>query len=509
VSGTTHEAEGLHQRSLGVADIVFFMVAASAPLTVIAGGLAVGYAASGNAGIPLLTILVAVILGIFAAGYTAMSRYVTSAGAFYSYVALGLGKVPGVAAAFIALVSYNAIQIGVYGLFGVAAGAFFGPKLGIHLEWWLWAGIAWAIVAMLGVLRIDLNARVLALAMVLECTVVAIFDVAGLANPGPQGVSLTGFDPSVAFGPAAGAAVIFCLISFFGFEQAAIYSEEAKDPRRTVPRATYIALISIAVFYAVSSWLFSVAAGPDVVTNFAAMTKAGYTSNGVPEPTAIFFIVGTINLGNFWGDAASLLFITSLFAALLSFHNAIARYAFALGREGILPRVFASVGRRTGAPIGGSVSQSLLAVIVFGGFALAGKDPVLDLFTWLPALGGIGICLLMSATSFAVFAFFRRSPDLDVGLFPARIAPLLAGVLLLALFVVMLANFNVLITGAVGMPTSSLTLILPGILLLAIVAGICVGLRLRQRGGDTYAGVGNHEEPPDPDSGHHLVREGV
>ena len=74
-----------------------------------------------------------------------MSRHVADAGAFYTYVARGLGKIPGVGAAFVALISYNAMQIGIYGLFGVATSAFMADKIGITLDWYWWCLIGGAI----------------------------------------------------------------------------------------------------------------------------------------------------------------------------------------------------------------------------------------------------------------------------------------------------------------------------------------------------------------------------
>src|SRR3954469_25450881 len=152
----------LQRRALGVPDLVFFIVAASAPLTAVAGGQAATDLVTGNKGIPFLFIPLAIILGVFAVGYAAMSHHVADAGAFYTYVTRGLGRIPGVAAAFVALVSYNAMQVGIYGLFGVAAAAFMTDKLGITLDWYWWCLIGGAIIAVLGVLQIDLNARVLA-----------------------------------------------------------------------------------------------------------------------------------------------------------------------------------------------------------------------------------------------------------------------------------------------------------------------------------------------------------
>ena len=89
--------------------------------------------------------IVSLILLIFAVGYTAMARHHTSTGAFYSFVSRGLRQHAGGAAAMIALLGYNAMQIGLYGLFAAAAAGFFSDNLGINLPWWVYAFVAMAI----------------------------------------------------------------------------------------------------------------------------------------------------------------------------------------------------------------------------------------------------------------------------------------------------------------------------------------------------------------------------
>lgn len=493
------ESGKLHRRALGVPDLVFFIVAASAPLTAVAGGQATTYLVTGNKAVPFMFIPLGIVLGLFSIGYAAMSRYVANAGAFYSYVSRGLGKLSGVGAAFVALIAYNSMQIGIYGLFGVALGAFMSGRLGINEPWWVWCLLGWAIIAVLGVLRIDLNARVLAVLLILEVLVVALFDLAVLGHPGPQGLDMVGFNPGVAFGTAAGSALTFSVASFVGFESAAIYSEECRNPSRTVARATILAVSLIAFFYATSSWLVGVAAGPDTIVNPQAMLKAGYATAGNPDSTTVLFIAGQQRLGAIWGDAASLLFATSLFAALLSFHNAVARYTFALGREGVLPPVFGRVHANTGAPVISSLAQSVLAVVVFGIFAIIGADPLLKLFTWLTNLGALGVLLLMTAASFAVVGYFRRHPEQELSRWASAIAPSVAGVLLLIVLVLGVANFNVLITGSTEAPTNIMTIILPIILFGGGLAGLVVGSVLRSRRPDVYRRIGagaEAERPP-------------
>ena len=215
------------------------------------------------------------------------------------------------------------------------------------------------------------------------------------------------------------------------------------------------------MFYALSSWLLGVAAGPNTIVDPEALVKAGFETDGAPDPTTVLFITGAERLGEIWGTAAALLFATSLFAALLSFHNAVARYAFALGREGVLPSVFGRVNSRTGAPWVASLMQSVLALTVVLIFAIAAANPVLTLFT---NLGALGVLLLMASTSFAVVGYFRRHPEDAVGSWAATWAPAIAGILLLVLLVLGVANFNVLITGLTDAPIDTITIVLPLIL---------------------------------------------
>jgi len=466
---------------------MFFIIAASAPLTAVAGGQAATYLVTGNRAVAFMFIPLGIVLALFTVGYAAMSRYIENAGAFYAYVSKGLGRVSGIGAAFVALIAYNSMQIGIYGLFGVAMGGFMA---GFDLPWWFWCLVAGVIIALLGVLQIDLNARVLAIMLGLEVLIVALFDFVILADPGPQGLTMIGFSPTIAFSAAVGATLTFCVASFVGFESAAIYSEECRDPRRTVARATYLAVGLIVVFYALSSWLLGVAAGPNTIVDPEALVKAGFETDGAPDPTTVLFITGAERLGEIWGTAAALLFATSLFAALLSFHNAVARYAFALGREGVLPSVFGRVNSRTGAPWVASLTQSVLALTVVLIFAIAAANPVLTLFTWLTNLGALGVLFLMASTSFAVVGYFRRHPEDAVGSWAATWAPAIAGILLLVLLVLGVANFNVLITGLTDAPIDTMTIVLPLILFGGGIFGLIVGALLKRSRPEVYERIG-------------------
>ncbi|MEV0716666.1 APC family permease [Asanoa sp. NPDC050611] len=466
----------LARRRLGVVHLFFFVVAASAPLTVLGGGVTTMFAVTGSKGIPLSFLVIALILGIFAVGYAAMSRHVANAGAFYSYIAQGIGRPAGVGGSFVALMTYNTIQIGLYGLFGFIIGDFMNTKFSVDQPWWVWALLGWVLIGILGMLRVDLNASVLAVLLILEIIATAVFDIVGVGNPADgSGVSLAGFDPGNLFTSGLGAVFAFAIAAFTGFESGAIYSEEVKDPRHTVARATFFAVLFTGIFYAISAWAMTVVVGPDNVQQAA--TEAG---PGVVFGTLAQYTNNTI------ADIATVLFFTSVFAALLSFHNGVARYFFALGRERVLPQFLGRTSRRTMAPIAGSIAQSVIAIVVLIFFIIADRDPVIDLFTWLSGVSAVGVVLLMAATSASVVGYFRVRRG-DESAWQGRVAPAIATILLTALLVTLVANFNYLLTPDTP---SYLRWVLPGLIALAAIAGILWGAVLKSSRPDVYEGIG-------------------
>jgi amino acid transporter len=449
-------------------------------MTVLAGGVTITFAVTGVVGVPLSYPILAVALALFAVGYAAMSRYVSNAGAFYAYLANGLGRAWGVSASFVALVAYNAIQIGLYGLFGVALGGFVAAKTGFDKPWWVWAFAAVAVVGLLGILRVDLNARILAVLLILEVLAVIAYDVGALGHPATGTITMEGLRINDLFVDGVGGVFAIGIAAFIGFESAAVYSEECKDPKRTVARATYIALLFTGLLYAISAWSFIVATGADKV-----IAPEG-------DPTAQVFTQVTEYWGPVVGDVANVLFLTSIFAALLSFHNGVARYLFALGRERVLPPSLGRTGVGSGAPVAGSVIQSLLGVATVTIFAALGRDPLTELFTWLSYTAAVGVLLLMTGTSMAVIGFFAGRQTTESA-WQRIIAPVLGTLALATVTGLTVYNSD----SVLGTEKSSpLVWILPGIIGAAAVIGLLWGLVLRALRPDVYAGIGRGAVEP-------------
>lgn len=476
---STGEANQLRKNSLGVSAVTFLVVSAAAPLTAVAGGVPLSMLLGNGPGIPLTFLLVTAILLLFSVGYVAMARHIRNAGAFYAYTAQGLGGMMGGAAAMVAILAYNAMQIGVFGLFGAATSGLFS-SFGLTLPWWIWTYVGIAVVAVLGYRRVDLSAKVLTVLVVLEYLVVLVIDAAILIKGGDGGLSAAPFTPSAFMSGAPAIGILFCFAAFIGFEATTIYSEEAREPHRTVPRATYISVLIIGVFYMLTSWL---------MVNGAGVDKLVPELQGLQDPTTFLFGLADRYVGHGIGTIMSILLVTSLFAGVLAFHNGVARYMYVAGREGLISKSIGVTHPVFQSPHVASLIQTVIATLVVALFAATGQDPVLALFSWLTNVGTLAIILLMAFTAFAIVAFFKRNPNLENNALATLVLPVITGVILLALVVYIALNF-----GAIAGASGFLAVFLPGLVLIAAFIGFLLAARLKSADSVGFARLGAGQE---------------
>ncbi|PRY49590.1 amino acid/polyamine/organocation transporter (APC superfamily) [Geodermatophilus tzadiensis] len=472
-----HEGAGPQLRGrMGVIELALTVLAFAAPLASVVAVLPLVIIFAG-VGAPLAFVAATVMLLLFAVGYTTMSRYLPNPGAFYAYISAGLTKTLGLAASFLAILGYTMIGLGITLFFGLAASdlvatTFGGPAV----PWWLYSLLLIVVVGSLAFFHIELSAKVLSLVMVLEIAVVLVFDVAVAADGGPEGLSVAPFALSNFSGASVGVAVLFAVITFIGFEATAIFREETRDPRRTVPRATYVSVAFIGVFYIVAVWLIIIAYGPSAAPDVAA------ASAPTMFPDAMDQFVGV------WArDVLSVLFLTSSFAAVLSCQNIIARYGYSLGSDRALPSALGRVHPRHGSPYVSSIV--LTVVFLLGVLAFSGSDPGVA-YAWLAGAGGFPLLLLMFLTSVAVVVFFRRSrADVDDStIWHTLIAPVLAMVALGTALYLAATNF-VLLTGGDRGTAIALQVVIWGVFLV----GIGVALYYRSKRPETYARIGRQK----------------
>ncbi|MEU7056415.1 APC family permease [Streptomyces sp. NPDC046197] len=476
------QERALRADRLGTGGLLLSVLAATAPLMVVAGVMPTTFAVMGIVGQPLLFVLLGVVLILFSVGYAEMSRHVHNAGAFYAYISRGLGGTAGAGAALVALVAYNALQAGIYGIFGFEVSNLFATYADVTVAWWIPAIAAVAVVGVLGWLKIDVNARVLGVLLVIEVALVVVFDLAAVADPAGEGLSLHAFNPDTLGGAGIGTALCFCIAAFLGFEQAPVYAEETSRPHILVPRVMFLAVGGVAVFFALSCWALTVAAGPSGIVGAARKESAG-----------LLFSLTESRLGGTFTDVLHVLFVTGMFAAMLSFHNVVARYAFAMGREGLLPAAFGRTTGTSGAPATGSLSQTVVSLVIVIAFAVADDGPagdptapVLHLFTWFGNIGALGVIVLMAAASLSVIVFFvRRGAAAAQGWRLATSALAFLALLVIAGYTV--KDFDVLVGTGHG---SALSRVLPGIIGLALAVGLVQGAVLRRRRPEAHARIG-------------------
>src|SRR5689334_9380141 len=90
---------GFRRSSLSGWGLFFFAVSASAPMTVLVGGIIGAFAVSRVAAVPAAFLLLTAVLALVWAGHVGMTRHVRHSGPLYAHVAQGLGPVPGLGAA--------------------------------------------------------------------------------------------------------------------------------------------------------------------------------------------------------------------------------------------------------------------------------------------------------------------------------------------------------------------------------------------------------------------------
>jgi amino acid transporter len=453
----------LKSNALGVMGILFFVLSAQAPLTGIAGAVPIAVGLGDGAGAPAAYAAAGVIILLFSVGFVAMGRHVVDAGAFYTYISKGLGRTTGTGSAGVALFAYCTIQAAMYGLYGAIVSGLVAQHTGLNAPWWVWALGTMAVVQVLGAAGIEMGAKVLAVFVLAEFSILLAFGLVTLAQGGgPEGLGFAqSFSPSAALQGAPGVAVMFAVASMFGFEATAIYGEEAREPRKTVPRATYLSVVVITGFFAFISWMLVSSYGASKVGAAAGKALAGGDSTGfVFAPVAALF-------GGWAATVLPVLLATSLFAGILAFHNSANRYLFSLSRDGLLPRKLCAISTRH-APWAAGCVQTAIAVLLVIPFALTGSDPVLTLFSWFSGVAVLGIMLLYFLTSVSVIVFFRRS-RLDSRLWNTLVAPVLGALGIAGAIWLILANFTTLIGGS-GATATWLAVTVPVVLVLAAVA---------------------------------------
>ncbi|WP_203236927.1 APC family permease [Nocardia panacis] len=414
-------------------------------------------------------VIATAVLLLFAVGYGQMSRLLTNAGGFYAFVVKGLGPTLGLVAGFLALLGYNCFVAGAVGTSGFFTASVLGDVVGLRWNWGIWSAISVVLVFLFSRRGIAVSAKVLGASLILEVSILLVLDFSVLFR---HGFSLSVFDPGVAFTGGIGLALLFAANAFIGFEATALFGEEAKNPLRTVPRATYTAIGFIGAFAAFTSWAVISAIGVEQAKDVA----QAHLSTG-----DLVFSISREYLGDTLTKVMQLLLVVSLFAALLALHNSATRYLYALGRVGVLPAILGRT-RGNGAPQNAAIAQLSFASVVAAIFWLAHLDPVAQLTASMTGFGTLAVLALQLLAALAIIAHFRRAGDARI--VRTLVAPGIGALGLASIVALALANFPTL-AGSDDPVVARLPWVLPAVAL----AALGYAFLLRKRRPTVYAAL--------------------
>jgi amino acid transporter len=489
----------LRKHAVGLWGVLFLTVTGSAPISAMLFNtpLAVGF---GNGlGAPAAFLFATVILVIFSVGYVAMSRKVTTAGGFYSYISHGLGRELGLGTGFGAVVAYSVFEASLAGGF-----AFFlnqklsqiGTATGAG---WL-NGIQWPYLALFMVLLISvityfdirISARVLGVFLIGEILFLLIFDVAMIVRGATTSTAFTleALNPVKAFQgfPAVGSlaagipaiGLFFAFWSWVGFEMAPNYGEESKNPKRVVPQAMYISVVGLGIFYILTSW--APFAGYATLKDVIAQAQ-GNAAQFYLGPAQQYIGLGV-------DQALSILIITGSFACGMAFHNTASRYFYSLGREKVLPAALGTTHPRYKSPHIASITQTVIAVIiivlfwVFAGANNPTQQAYVDLYGLMAIMGVIVILAVQALVSVAILRYFLQHHSSDVNWWSTILAPIISFIGQAFVLYLLFTNID-FVSGGLGFARW-----LGPIDLLIIAAGIGLAFYLKSSQPEKYQTLG-------------------
>ena len=230
------------------------------------------------------------------------------------------------------------------------------------------------------------SAKVNAVMVLIKLSVLVLFMV--LAFTAFKAGNLVPFAPLGITGITAAASQVF--FSFIGLDAVSTAGEEVKDPQRTMPRAILLALVIVIAFYllvavaALGAQKWQLFSGQEAGLAQILRDITGQTWPGIVFAAGAVISIFSVTLVTLYGQT---------------------RILFAMGRDGMLPRRFATVNPRTQTP-------------VFNTVVVAAAVSVLAAFIPLSALAeavSIGTLAAFIVVAIGVMVLRRIAPELRRG----------------------------------------------------------------------------------------------
>jgi amino acid transporter len=429
---TTTEA-GLRQNAVGLAGTLFQSVAMMGPAVAVAFAFFPGIGVAGGS-FPLAVVVALVGCVLLSLSIGQLALHLPSAGGFYTYVSHGLGRIPGFLTGWLTIPVYLLFIPANLLVFGFVTEGFLQAEWGVDVAWWIWAIALALVMAVLTILDIRISTRTLVVLGAIEILVFALLSLF-LIGHAPDGNTAQAFTPALSAEAGLGGwqgilqGAIFAFTAFVGFESAVGLGEESRNPRRIIPRAIFFSAVLIGLFY--------------VLTGYAGVAGYGFNHLFPTSPTDTNAYLadqnpwGTLG-GVVWGQAGlvivTLVILNSTAANTGAGYTALARIVYALGRAGVLPRIFGTVHSRFRTPY--------VAILLAGVVSIGLAYWVTQVYGPIPAnltviLGVLTDCILVAylGVSVSVFFYYRRTQSGAFRVLKHVVVPLITTLLLLGVLV--------------------------------------------------------------------------
>jgi amino acid transporter len=347
----SQSGDQLKSGQLGTADVTASTVANIGPGIDFYFGFGVIAVTAGVAA-PLTIIAAALAVALLAFTVAEFTRAEPSAGSFITYVETALGARAGVATALLVTVGYTVAIAAVFTMSGGLVAMTLSHYTSWH-PWWgpfslvLTAGAIWLTARGVKLSTTAVGAAVLVQVaiMVAVCLLVLVDQRAALSGIPFSWAHLTGGLAGLSAGfPLA-------LFMFIGWENGPALAEEARNPRRTIPRALYISV-------AISAALL-------VIFAYATVTGFRYDVSSIGRSSIPFLTVADHYLGGA-GVLAWIAGIVSVLATLVAGADSQSRMLFDGGRTGLLPAKLGEVRPRSGTPLNALLLMAAAGLGIIG-----------------------------------------------------------------------------------------------------------------------------------------------
>ncbi len=347
----SQSGERLKSGQLGTADVTASTVANIGPGIDFYFGFGVVAATAGVAA-PLTILAATVAVALLAFTVAEFTRAEPSAGSFITYVETGLGARAGVATALLVTVGYTVAIASVFTMSGGLVAMTISQFTSWH-PWWgpftvvLTAAAIWLTARGVKLSTVAVGAAVVVqVAIMLAVCFLVLVDQRAVLSAIP-------FSWAHLTGGLAGLSAGFplALFMFIGWENGPSLAEEARDPRRTIPRALYLSV--------------AIAAALLVFFAYATITGFGYNVSSIGRSSVPFLTMSD----HYLGEAAILAWIAgilSVLATLIAGADSQSRLLFDGGRTGLLPAKLGEVRPRSGTPLNALLFMTAAGLGIIG-----------------------------------------------------------------------------------------------------------------------------------------------